>query len=448
MADLWFDRALLEDGWADRVRISIVDGLIAAVDKQVDAHNGDARYAVAIPGLANLHSHSFQRLMAGLAEGASPSGRDDFWGWRDLMYRLVNRLSPADVEAIAAMAFMEMLEGGFTRVGEFHYLHHQPGGAAYDDIAEMAAAIAAASADADIALTLLPVFYAHSGFGAVPPHPEQCRFINDIDSFARLHEASQSAVASLSGAIVGIAPHSLRAVAPEDIDRLTALFSKCPVHIHIAEQTREVEDCMAWSGQRPVEWLLNQAPVDARWCLIHATHIDACEVSRIAESGAVAGLCPMTEANLGDGIFPVDAFLDQGGRIGVGTDSNVRIDAAEELRLLEYGQRLTLRRRGVLARNGASTGRTMFDAALDGGHWALGAKTPRLAPGMPADIIALAADPCVSGDQMLDRWIFTHGQQAVSAVWRSGRMVVSNGRHVRRDAIQRRFAKTVAKALG
>ncbi|MEG3126037.1 formimidoylglutamate deiminase [Sphingomonas sp. GB1N7] len=448
MPALWFDTALLPDGWATHVRISIVDGTIVAVDTGVAAQEGDERHAIAIPGLANLHSHSFQRLMAGLAEGPSAPGQDDFWGWRELMYRLVERLSPDDVAAIAAMAFMEMLEGGFTRVGEFHYLHHQPDGDPYDDPAEMAVAITAASAETGIGLTILPVFYAHSGFGAAPPKPEQRRFVTDIDGFARLHDASRAAVKSLSGAIVGIAPHSLRAVAPDELTRLAMLFSDGPIHIHIAEQVKEVADCVAWSGQRPVAWLLDHMPVDQRWCLVHATHVDDREVAALAASGAVVGLCPITEANLGDGLFPLEAFAKASGRFGIGSDSNVRIDAAEELRLLEYGQRLSLRRRGVLARGGVSTGRALFDAALDGGAMALGAAPPCLAPGMSADIVALKSDPTAMEDQVLDRWIFARGAGAIEAVWRNGRQYVVEGRHIQREAIERRFALASARALG
>jgi formiminoglutamate deiminase len=448
MSALWFDTALLPNGWAKRVRIDIVDGVITDVKTGVDPTSRDERRAVAIPGLANLHSHAFQRLMAGLAEGASMPGRDDFWGWRDLMYRIVGSLSPDDVGAIAAMAFMEMLESGFSRVGEFHYLHHGPCGAPYDNPAEMAVALAAAAEQTGIGLTLLPVFYAHSGFGAAPPKPEQSRFVTDIDTFVRLHEASRAAIASLPGAIVGVAPHSLRAVAPDDLTRLATIFADSPIHIHIAEQEREVTDCVAWSGQRPVAWLLDHAPVASHWCLVHATHVDVQEVAALAASGAVVGLCPITEANLGDGVFPVESYMAASGRFGIGSDSNVRIDATEELRLLEYGQRLTARRRTILARDGASTGRSLFDEMLDGGARALGSVPSQLVPGMPADIVALADDPMATGDQLLDRWIFAHGRTAVESVWRGGRLLVREGRHIHRAAVERRFAQVAARAFG
>jgi formiminoglutamate deiminase len=308
----------------------------------------------------------------------------------------------------------------------------------------MAAAIAEASLETGIALTLLPVFYAHSGFGGMAPNCGQRRFINDLDDFARLREGCAEALRPLDGAVLGFAPHSLRAVTPDELSALLAMAPDGPVHIHVAEQMPEVEASLAWSGKRPVQWLLDSAPIDARWCLVHATHVDAAELAGIAASGAVVGLCPVTEANLGDGLFPVGAFLDAGGRFGVGSDSNVRIDAAEELRLLEYGQRLVLRQRNVLARDGLSTGRTLFARALEGGAQALGAKPATLVEGAPADIVALTADgDGASGDTLLDRWIFAQG--SVDAVWRAGRQVVRDGRHIARDVIATRYRETLRR---
>lgn len=438
----WFERALLPEGWASAVRIEIADGRIAAIESGAKPQLEDARYATALPGLPNLHSHSFQRLMAGLAEAPSGPAHDDFWSWRELMYRLVGTLTPDDVAAIAAMAFVEMLEAGFTRVGEFHYLHHQPDGAGYADPAEMAAAIASAAAETGIALTLLPVFYAHAGVGGTPPNEGQRRFVNDLDGFARLLDASRVAVAGLPGALVGVAPHSLRAVTPDELLALETMAREAPIHIHVAEQVKEVADCIAWSGQRPVAWLLDHAPVDPRWCLIHATHVDAAELAAVAASGAVVGLCPITEANLGDGIFPADSYR---GAFGIGSDSNVRIDAAEELRMLEYGQRLLLRRRTVLAANDRSTGRALVEAAVAGGAQALGCESG-IAIGTSADLVALSDDPLGKGDRALDRWIFAGGGPRIDAVWRAGRQVVSCGRHIARDAVAAQFEK-VSKRL-
>jgi formiminoglutamate deiminase len=365
------------------------------------------------------------------------------------MYRFVDRLGPDDVEAVAALAFAEMLETGFTRVGEFHYLHRDRDGASYADPAEMAARLAAAARETGIALTLLPVFYAHSGFGGQAPKPPQRRFIHDLDSYATLQSASRRAVADLDDAVVGVAPHSLRAVTPDQLARLAEFDG--PIHIHIAEQTKEVEDCVAWSGRRPVEWLLDHAPVDASWCLVHATHMTEEETARLAASGAVAGLCPITEANLGDGLFPAAPFLGQDGRFGVGSDSNVLIDLAEELRLLEYGQRLTRRQRNVLgAREGTSTGGALFRAVLAGGAQALGAGSA-LAAGGPADIVSLRSDhPSLvsrGGDALLDGWIFAARGGAVDCVWRRGRKVVNEGRHVSRDAIAARYTKVLERLL-
>ncbi len=441
---LWFETALLPGGWAQQVRVTMASGRIASVEAGAAAQPGDARHAIGLSGLPNLHSHAFQRAMAGLAEAPGGAGRDDFWSWRDTMYRLVGRLSPEDVAAVAAQAFMEMLEAGFTRVGEFHYLHHDPDGAPYAEPARMAAAVAEASAETGIALTLLPVFYAHSGFGGTAPNPGQRRFIHDLDGFARLREGCVKALKPLDGAVLGFAPHSLRAVTPEELSALIAMAPEGPVHIHVAEQVPEVEACLAWSGKRPVQWLLDSVPVDARWCLVHATHVDAAELAGITASRAVVGLCPVTEANLGDGLFPVGEFLDAGGRFGVGSDSNVRIDAAEELRLLEYGQRLVRRQRNVLARGGVSTGRTLFGGALAGGGQALGAAPAELAVGAPADIVALRGDgEGAAGDALLDRWIFAQG--SVDAVWRAGRQVVRGGRHVARDAIASRYRDTLRR---
>ena len=302
-----------------------------------------------------------------------------------------------------------------------------------------------------IALTLLPVFYLHAGFGGLPAAPGQRRFINDVDGYGRLIEASRKAVSSLPGALVGIAPHSLRAATPEEIATILPLADGGPVHIHVAEQVKEVEDCLAWSSKRPVELLLDRLPVDERWCLVHATHVTDTEIDGIVARGATVGLCPITEANLGDGIFPAQAFMDRGGRFGIGSDSNVLIDAAEELRLLEYGQRLALRTRNALAHASTpSVGGSLFDAALAGGAQALGAPSA-LAVGEYADLVSLNADDIALAhrrhDQWLDAWIFAGGRRTVDCVWRAGAKLVSGGRHIHRDAIGRRYRQALHKVL-
>jgi formiminoglutamate deiminase len=451
-AVLWFDAALLPSGWARHVRISIRDGLIEAIGLSAPPEPGDERHALGLPGLCNLHSHAFQRAMAGLTEARGPTG-DSFWSWRELMYRFVDRLSPDDVEAIAALAYLEMLEAGFTRVGEFHYLHHDPQGGSYDDPAEMATQIAVAADQTGIGLTLLPVFYAHANFGGLAPSEGQRRFTHDVDGYARLIAASRRTVANLPDALVGVAPHSLRAVTGEELAVIAPLAGGAPVHIHIAEQTREVDDCLAATGQRPVAWLLDHQPVDRHWCLVHATHMSPSEVAGVAQSGAVAGLCPITEANLGDGVFPGPAYLAAGGRFGVGSDSNVLIDAAQELRLLEYSQRLSARARNVLApEKGGSTGAALFTGALAGGAQALGVETSGLTVGASADLISLDADhPSLagkSGDAVLDAWIFSGSAGVIDCVWRRGRKRVEQGRHHARRAIVARYVRVLAGLCG
>lgn len=448
---LFFDAAWLAGGWARHVRITVADGQIAAIMADQAPIAGETRHGWAMPGLPNLHSHAFQRAMAGLAERAGP-GADSFWTWREAMYRFVGQVTPEDLLAIAAQAQVEMLETGFTRVGEFHYLHHDAAGQPYADRAQMAAAVVAAAQETGIGLTLLPVLYSHSGFGGQAPSAGQARFITDLDGFARLMEAARGHAAALPDAVVGVAPHSLRAVTLGQLAQVPALAQGAPIHIHIAEQVKEVDDCLAWSGQRPVELLLDRAQVAAQWCLVHATHMTPAETQALARSGAVAGLCPITEANLGDGIFPAGAFLAAAGRIGVGSDSNVRIDAAEELRLLEYGQRLDQRGRAVLAQGpGASTGETLLRACLAGGAQALGQVCTGLAVGSPADFVTLdPAHPALAGhgpDSAIDAWIFAGGSGLVDGVWRRGRQVVQDGRHIARDAVAARYRATMAALL-
>nr|WP_243840488.1 formimidoylglutamate deiminase [Xanthomonas euroxanthea] len=446
---MWAARALLPDGWAGDVRITLAQGRIATVQANRAPVAGDTRVTLLLPGLGNLHSHAFQRGMAGLTEVGGRSG-DSFWSWRELMYRFVDRLDPDSLQAIAEQAYVEMLESGFTRVGEFHYLHHSPGGAAYAQAGEMSARIAAAAATTGIGLTLLPVFYAHSDFGGLAPSAAQRRLIHDIDGFARLLDDCRRSLTALPDAVLGLAPHSLRAVTPEQLAALVPLTDG-PIHIHIAEQQREVEACLAWSGQRPVQWLLTNAPVDARWCLVHATHVDASELQAIAGSGAVVGLCPITEANLGDGVFPMQAFAAAGGRFGVGSDSNVLIDAAEELRLLEYGQRLQLQARNVLAQAGTSSGRWLFDQAGEGAAQALGIAHTGIRVGASADLLELdPAHPALlarDDDALLDSWLFAARGGAVRTVWRAGRPVVRDGRHVDRARIATRFAGVLRALL-
>jgi formimidoylglutamate deiminase len=445
-----FGSALLPDGWASDVRIVIRGGSIAAVERDVPPQSADERASVGLPGMPNVHSHAFQRAMAGLTEQRG-AGADSFWTWRELIYRIVARIAPDDLEAFTAQAYMEMLEAGFTRVGEFHYLHHDPQGRPYADSAETAGRVVAAAEQCGIALTLLPVFYAHGGFGGQPPTEGQRRFVNDVDRFARVVESSRKLVASIQHGVVGIAPHSLRAVTPDELLAIEPLACGGPIHIHAAEQLREVEDCVAWSGMRPVEWLLRSVAVSDKWCLVHATHINESETARLAASGAIAGLCPITEANLGDGVFPATAFQSGGGRYAIGTDSNVLISVGQELRQLEYTQRLRDRMRNVLGvgLNG-STGRTLYERAVQGGGQALGVHAG-IEPGAPADLVSLATDAVIfagrNGDQLLDTFVFAGGDRCVDSVWRAGLRVVENGRHRHRAGIEQRYRAALERLL-
>ena len=437
-------RALLPSGWCSDVRLTLDGAHISGVEQGVAAIAGDERHSVLVPAMPNLHSHAFQRAMAGLTEVRGPAN-DSFWSWRTVMYKFALSMTPEHVEAVAAQLYVEMLEAGFSRVGEFHYLHHDKDGAPYADIAEMAVRIAAASAQTGIGLTLLPVFYAHSGFGGAQPIEGQRRFINSVDSYARLMERCETITGGVQTARLGIAPHSLRAATPDELKAVLPLAKGGPVHIHIAEQVKEVEDCVSWSKARPVEWLLANAPVDDRWCLIHATHMTDEETLGMAKSGAIAGLCPITEANLGDGTFPATLFLEAGGRLGVGSDSNVMISLPGELAQLEYSQRLARRARNVIAAPGGSTGRALFDHAIIGGNAALASRVG-LAEGCDADMVSLdcRAAPHLVDDQIIDHWVFAGGIR-VDTAWSGGRKLVEAGRHHLRDQVNQRFLKALGE---
>ncbi len=432
MQHLHARHALVPGGWQRDVRVEIDNGAIATVTLGAAPEPNDERVTALLPGMPNLHSHAFQRTMSGLTETPGPHA-DSFWTWRDTMYRFALAISPTELEVIATWLYIEMLEAGFTRVGEFHYLHHDRDGSPYANPAEMATRIAAGAERSGIRLTLLPVFYAHSDFGGTAPSNQQRRFITGIDAFARLWAASREAIAPLDGAVLGVAPHSLRAVTPHELTEIEAIVSEGPVHIHIAEQRREVEGCLAWSGRRPVQWLLDAADIDERWCLIHATHMIDDEVARLAESGAVAGVCPVTEANLGDGIFAGSRYVHAGGRYGVGSDGNTIIGVADELRQLEYSQRLARGERNVMTR-GEATGRALYTAAYQGGQQALGAGTDGIATGAPADLVALDSQMADAGDgdRLLNTWLFGQGV-GVDRVWVGGHEVVRDGRHIHRD---------------
>lgn len=441
-------QALLPTGWADDVLLTIEAGRIVEVTPRTPAGGTPIAGGPVLPAIGNLHSHAFQRAMAGLAERAA-DGSDSFWTWREAMYRLVGLLQPDEVEAIAAKLYLELLKGGFAAVAEFHYLHHQPGGRPYADPAELARRVMAAARQTGIGLTLLPVFYAHGDFGGQPAAPGQARFTHGIEDYLRLLDAVEDDLPAM-GAALGLAFHSLRAATPEEIGAiLAARPGPLPKHIHVAEQPREVEACLAWSGRRPVRLLLETAPVDAAWCLVHATHMDEAEMSALAGSGAIAGLCPMTEANLGDGLFQATAYRRRRGAFGIGTDSHVATDVASELQLLELGQRLRELKRNRLADGpGHSVGRSLYQAAGAGGGQALG-RGFGLAPGMPADLLVLDGnDPFIAAatsDQILDRWIFALGQRVVRDVMVAGCWRVREGHHADEERIDRAFARVLRR---
>ena len=452
MASFFFDHALLREGWERNVRLDVAEGTITQVVRSAPRDGAEHVRGIALPGLPNVHCHSFQKGMAGLAERRGPD-HDSFWTWREVMYRFLAALTPEDFEAIAAYAYMEMLEAGFTAVGEFHYLHHDIDGRPYGDIGEMASRIAAAADETRIGLTLLPSFYAFGGFGGSAPAPEQRRFINDSERFLKIVARTREIAATLPDANVGIAPHSLRAVTPETLHAVIAATKDGPVHIHAAEQTKEVDDCLVALGRRPVAWLLEQFGIGSRWCIVHATHTTAEETQRLAASGAVAGLCPLTEANLGDGIFDGKRFIEGGGRFGIGTDSNIEIDAAAELRQLEYSQRLRDRARNVLARReGSSVGRLLYDSALAGGAQALGRRIGAIEAGRRADIVVLAGDhpdlSAATNDVWLDVYVFTAGRRLIDTVLVGGETIVEHGQHRSRAAISARYRKAVARLTG
>jgi formimidoylglutamate deiminase len=456
MTSYFAESALLPAGWAADVRLDVDDaGNVAAVTPDAKPDGAERLAGVAVPGMANVHSHAFQRAMAGLAERAGPEG-DNFWSWREVMYRFLARLGPRDVEAIATQLYVELLKHGYTAVGEFHYLHNDPKGEPYDNAGELAERVVEAAGSSGIGLTLLPVLYQTGNFGAAPTTEGQRRFRMGTEEFLKLVDRLGHRHRRDAQVRIGIAPHSLRAVPPDALkaalDGFAAIERTGPIHIHAAEQTKEVDDCVAWSGQRPVEWLLTHAPVDARWCLVHCTHMAPAETAALAASGAVAGLCPTTEANLGDGLFPLPAFLHAGGRFGIGTDSNVATSPVEELRWLEYGQRLTARARNLAeTKIGASTGAQLYRTALAGGAQALGRPIGALAPGMRADIVVLDADhPALAGrtgDVLLDSWIFSGNATPVRDVMVGGHWVVRDQHHSHEEQAAADYRHTIARLV-
>jgi formimidoylglutamate deiminase len=444
-------RALLQNGWAENVRISVELGSISSITINTKSLPSDAKVDTLLPALSNLHSHSFQRAMAGMTEFRA-AGRDSFWTWRELMYRFVNRITPDQMQAIAALVFMEMQEAGYAAVCEFHYVHHQKGGAPYDDIAELSNQIYAAAKITGIGLTHLPVLYSYGGAGEAPLAEGQLRFGNNIDRYMQLLDRTRDGLKHLpADARIGIAPHSLRATSPADLKAVLALHKAGPIHIHIAEQPKEVADIQAWLGARPVEWLLQNADVNANCCLIHATHMTDDETTAMAKSGAVAGLCPITESNLGDGPFNGPTYLNAGGAFGLGSDSNVNISLTEELRTLEYSQRLRDTGRNVMVVGEGSVGETIYKGAALGGAQALGRNAGVIAVGKLADLVAIDSSAtslyALNSNQLLDGLVFAAKDNVVTDVWSAGRHSVKDGKHIQRQHITKSYRAAVARLL-
>lgn len=454
MPSLLAPTALLPSGWARDVRIDITEeGTIASVTPGAEVA-GDRVERLAgpvVPGIANVHSHAFQRAMAGLAEKRRDPA-DSFWTWRETMYRAANAVGPDDLSAISSHLFIEMLKAGYTSVGEFHYLHNDPKGASYDDPAEMSVRLVHAAADTGIGLTVLPVLYMRAGFDDGALEPGQRRFAADEERLIRILESLRWHGRDSSSLRVGIAPHSLRAVSVDVVRHIaSALPEDTTIHIHVAEQEREVEDCLAATGGRPVELLMAEAPVGPSWCLIHATHVLPDEIADIAASGAIAGLCPITEANLGDGVFPLPEFLTAGGRFGIGSDSNVTLNPWEELRLLEYGQRLAHGRRCLsLPEDGVgSIGGSLFRSAVAGGAAALGQPAGVIAEGFRADFLVLdpgkLAQPLAEEDDILDSAIFAGSGLPVRDVMVGGIWRVRGGFHPGEEAARAAFTAALGR---
>jgi formimidoylglutamate deiminase len=440
--------ALLPEGWARDVAVEVQGGRIARITPGLPG----AALGCLLPAPVNLHSHAFQRAMAGLTERRGAAGQDSFWTWRALMYRFLDHLTPEDVQAIAAFVQIEMAEAGYAAVAEFHYLHHRAGGVPYADLAEMSGRIAAAAAETGLGLTLLPVLYSQGGCDGRALGPGQMRFGNDPDRFGRLWQGAARAVAALPGdAVIGVAPHSLRAVSRDGLAAAVAMAPAAPLHIHLAEQVAEVDEVRAAYGARPVAWLLDNHAVGPRWCPIHCTQMEPAETLALAATGAVAGLCPITESSLGDGIFDGVAWLGAGGRWGIGSDSNIRISWSEELRTLDYSQRLRDRSRAALATAERSTGRVLVESAALGGAQAAGRDAGQIAPGRLADLVALdTGHPDMAGrggDTGLDTFVFARDDRQVAHVWSAGRHIVQDGRHAGREPVQAAYAATMRRLM-
>ncbi len=446
---LHFESALLPNGWQDSVAVRVdADGIILAVEPKRSSRRSAPIRGAAIPGMPNVHCHAHQRVFAGLAE-RSDRRDDSFWSWREIMYRCLAGMNPELLRCVAGQLYVELLKGGYTHVVEFHYLHHDPEGSCYGNPAALGIAILEAADLAGIGITCLPTMYAYSDFGSLSPLQAQRRFVNDTSSFLEIHARLDRLARDRPAAQAGVAFHSLRAVDRNMMGEILAAVPEVPVHIHVAEQLAEVEACRAWSGRRPVEWLLGSFEIDGRWCVVHATHMTDAEARALAASGAVVGICPTTEANLGDGVFNAEPYFSRGGAFAIGSDSNVATEAGQELRLFEYGQRLHWRRRCVLTNSATGVPSGLFQAALAGGARASGAKVGAIAPGHRADIVVLdSADARLvgrTGDDLIDCWLFSGTADVVRDVYVAGKRVISDGHHEYERQIYEDYCAAIRK---
>lgn len=448
------EQLLSGEGWQSSKFINVDDqGIIVSITDVAETQCEASFKGAVIPGMINLHSHAFQRNLVGRT-GLKGAADDSFWSWREAMYQQLGQMDPGIIEAITAYCYMELLQGGYTSVAEFHYLHHQAGGAPYADPAETSRRILAAAETAGIGLTILPVLYSWAGFGQQPLAQRQTPFGHGIDSYLDLLDSLDKHCKEAALSDWGVAPHSLRAVDQvqlhELLDTLARKKFSGPLHIHIAEQQQEVADCINFYGARPVQWLLDNLPVNENWCLVHATHVNEEELEMMQRAGVVAGLCPTTEADLGDGIFPASRWQELGGAWGIGSDSNLCVNAPEELRLLEFGQRLRDQQRNLMAEPGETVGAELYASALSGGLQAL-AKPPArgFTPGQRADFLVLNQNhPLLMGkekDQLLDTWVFAGSAEMLSQVWVAGQCRVKNGRHIEKDKIESEWRRRVVK---
>ena len=468
---LYAENILLKDGWAAKQTITIEQGVITAIEAGMIAGAEIAKGAV-IPGMVNCHSHAFQRAFAGFSEQGS-EGQDSFWTWRKIMYQFLAQLTDVDAKNIAKQLYIEMLKMGYTRVAEFHYLHHDIDGSTYDanategstsktipskgssaNLATMAQAIFTAAKESGIGLTLLPVLYQHGGFGEQAPNDGQKRFINSTKQFNQLVSDCFALSEQYSNTNVGIAPHSLRAVDKASlisaVTHVRSLDKQAPIHIHISEQQKEVDDCLQHYGKRPVQWLLDNIELDKFWCLIHATHIDEAERKGIIAKQAIAGICPTTEANLGDGIFPTTEFLAEQGTIAIGSDSHISVNPIEELRWLEYAQRLIKQQRAILASDEqASVGQNLWQQAAQGGAQSTNSNTGSLAIGKQADLLVLDSDKTKlyanANQHLLDSMIFASQQNPVADVMVNGVWQIIAQQHVEQEQASDNFAKLLVR---